>query len=190
MHEPRIMPTSFAYSLVLQPSVVIASLMRFAVLLFAVLAVCPACAQDTAEPSVDAAPQPSCSVATDLTCAVSGLEPRVSIGLADSLLRRHQEGELDLERLTRTHLSLLRETASGLLLSGTLLAIEEAAPEVVAGHRAAFPEPSNPAERSKYVRSLLDAFVAADVDLSDRPRPTPVEMAEEIQVFEIGPDSP
>ena len=135
--------------------------------LLAVLLACPACAQNEVPPRAQA--QMECSVATDVTCAVRGLEPQDAVELAQSLFQHHNAGELDLERLVQRHLPELMEIAPPLLLSGALLAIEEVAPEIVAEHRATVLEPTSPSERAVYVGSLLGTFVAADVSLSDRP---------------------
>lgn len=133
------------------------------------------------------APRPDCFVAGDGHCVVGGLTVERAFRLSDSLYAFHRSGRLELDRLTKTNWQLLEEVplAPPALLEGVLSAMEETAPEVVSDFRATHPSPFTSREHERYLASLFAAYLAADVDLSDRDVPD-YEPPEDIQIEVIG----
>ena len=149
------------------------------------------CAQ-RAESRADGEPTPSraCFAASDGTCVVRGLTVEGSFRLSDSLYAFHRSRRLELDRLLGTPWQLLEEepVAPPLFLEGVLLAMEETAPELVSDFRTTHSPPTAPEEHEQYLVSLFAAYLADEVDLSDREVPEYEPQEIQIEVIEV-PDT-
>lgn len=126
--------------------------------------------------------------ASESVSAVDGLDYRDAVELKYRLFVYHETGDLDLERLTGTDIGLLAGTASSLIVPGALMAMKEVAPQIVATHRARIIKSETSEDLAEAIGELFKAFIAEDIDISDRPLPKPSD--ECIQMEEIIPTNP
>lgn len=122
-------------------------------------------------------------VEDDVSCISTALHPYDVVWMGGYLRGLHTAGALDLERLVQTPIGPIDEISPSLLLGAVLLAMKDAAPDLVAGVMTGRSFPKDPGEQARFVQSLIDTFVGAEIDLSDRP--IPEESDESIEVYEI-----